>query len=216
MSASKPAAPLVLVVAVDYSVESQKAVAAVKRLTSRAIEAVVHVVHVFQPPRGAQSALDMLGAESAQPTAGMLHADNELDLFCRRLQEELAAPVVAHLRVGSKPAEEIVAVAAELGADLVVVGTHGRSGIGRVLLGSVAESVARSAPCPVIIARDEGAPRAEEVTIEPPCPDCLAVRAQTNGQQWWCERHSQRHPRPRTYRSNIQGFAYGSQLLRPE
>jgi len=43
--------------------------------------------------------------------------------------------------------------AVELGADLVVVGTHARTGIARVLLGSVAERISRSAPCPVLLAR---------------------------------------------------------------
>lgn len=46
--------------------------------------------------------------------------------------------------------------AAELGADLIVLTTHGRSGIGRVLFGSVSEDVLRNAPCPVLVipARD--------------------------------------------------------------
>jgi len=47
----------------------------------------------------------------------------------------------------------IVQVAAELGADLIVIGTHGRTGIGRVLLGSVAEEVLRRAPCPILTVR---------------------------------------------------------------
>ena len=45
---------------------------------------------------------------------------------------------------------EILAAAAEYNADLIVMGTHGRSGIGRLLLGSVTEEVLRKAPCPVL------------------------------------------------------------------
>jgi nucleotide-binding universal stress UspA family protein len=45
---------------------------------------------------------------------------------------------------------EILATAAEAKADLIVMGTHGRTGIGRLVLGSVAEEVLRKAPCPVL------------------------------------------------------------------
>jgi len=48
---------------------------------------------------------------------------------------------------------EIVRVAAELSADLIVMGTHGRSGLDRLLLGSVADRVIRAAPCPVLTVR---------------------------------------------------------------
>jgi nucleotide-binding universal stress UspA family protein len=58
----------------------------------------------------------------------------------------------AEVRIGS-PAAEIVAAAGDLRADLVCVGTHGRGGIARVLMGSVAELVVRQAPCPVLTVR---------------------------------------------------------------
>lgn len=58
----------------------------------------------------------------------------------------------AELAVGS-PAETIVRVAQELGADLIVMGTHGRTGLQHALLGSVAEKVVRLAPCPVMTVR---------------------------------------------------------------
>jgi universal stress protein A len=51
------------------------------------------------------------------------------------------------------PAESIVAAAASEGADMVLVGSHGRGAIGRLLLGSVSEYVVRNAPCPVLVAR---------------------------------------------------------------
>lgn len=56
------------------------------------------------------------------------------------------------VRLGS-PAAEIIAAATDLHADLVCIGTHGRGGIARVLLGSVAEHVVRQAPCPVLTVR---------------------------------------------------------------
>jgi len=55
--------------------------------------------------------------------------------------------------VEGSPAREIVDHAASIGADLVVMGTHGRSGVDRLLLGSVAERVVRSSPVPVLTVR---------------------------------------------------------------
>ena len=51
------------------------------------------------------------------------------------------------------PAPSIAGAARDWAADLVVIGSHGREGVDRVLLGSVAEGVARRAPCPVLIVR---------------------------------------------------------------
>lgn len=51
------------------------------------------------------------------------------------------------------PAAQIVRTAAEWPADLVVLGSHGRHGVSRALLGSVAEAVTRQAPCPVLVVR---------------------------------------------------------------
>lgn len=60
------------------------------------------------------------------------------------------------VRVG-RPAHEVIAVAKEWPADVIVVGSHGRHGIPRVLLGSVAESVMRHADCPVLVIRAKAA-----------------------------------------------------------
>lgn len=51
------------------------------------------------------------------------------------------------------PVVAIIGAAREWGADLVVIGTHGRGGIARLALGSVAEGVVRAAPCPVLVIR---------------------------------------------------------------
>ena len=65
--------------------------------------------------------------------------------------------VIAH----GDAASEIVRVAGERGVDLIVISSHGRTGLGRMLFGSTAESVVRHAPCPVLVVkppqeRDEG------------------------------------------------------------
>jgi nucleotide-binding universal stress UspA family protein len=49
----------------------------------------------------------------------------------------------------------LVEVAAELDADIIVIGTHGRTGLKRILLGSVAEMVVRRAGCPVFVVREK-------------------------------------------------------------
>ena len=63
-----------------------------------------------------------------------------------RLQPEYAS------RIGT-PAEEIVRYADARDVDLIIMGTHGRSGVAHLLLGSVAEQVVRTAPCPVLLVR---------------------------------------------------------------
>jgi nucleotide-binding universal stress UspA family protein len=77
----------------------------------------------------------------------------------RRALEDRAAdsrgqgvPTLARV-VPGVPHEEIVAAARAEGAGLIVIGTHGRSGLGRFLLGSVADRVIRTAPCPVVTQR---------------------------------------------------------------
>jgi nucleotide-binding universal stress UspA family protein len=61
-----------------------------------------------------------------------------------------------HLLLGTA-AEEIVRAAKDLDADLIVIGTHGRTGLGRVLMGSTAEQVMRHAECPVLTLRQGAA-----------------------------------------------------------
>lgn len=74
-------------------------------------------------------------------------AQNDLtDLAITKLNERLS--VSSTVGVG-KPAEEIVRVAQDEAVDLIVMGTHGRTGLRHVLVGSVAEAMMRSAPCPV-------------------------------------------------------------------
>ena len=76
-----------------------------------------------------------------------------LDEWCERAR---AAGIDADTRTafGATPTE-ICAAADELGADLIVIGTHGRGGLSHALLGSVAEKVVRKAPCPVLTVRPQ-------------------------------------------------------------
>ncbi len=61
-------------------------------------------------------------------------------------------PADLEVRIG-RPAEEIVAAASDAKSDLIILSTHGRTGLDRYLIGSVAERVARLAPCPVYLMR---------------------------------------------------------------
>jgi nucleotide-binding universal stress UspA family protein len=82
----------------------------------------------------------------------------------RRLEElrpEEGDVRVEHRLVEGGPAPEILKVAAEVPCDLVVMGTHGRTGLGRLLMGSVAEEVVRKAPCPVLTVKEPFAPADE-------------------------------------------------------
>lgn len=69
--------------------------------------------------------------------------------------EGFSGATVRAVRTGA-PFVEIVRYAREQQIDLIVISTHGRSGLAHVLLGSVAEKVVRKAPCPVLTIRPEG------------------------------------------------------------
>jgi nucleotide-binding universal stress UspA family protein len=76
--------------------------------------------------------------------------EDELRARLEGVRPSDTAIAVEHRLCIGDAAGEIVALAREVKADLIVMGTHGRSGVGRLLLGSVAEAVLRRAPCPVL------------------------------------------------------------------
>ena len=79
-------------------------------------------------------------------------AEDELE---RRVQEARNAGLAARAVVRTGPAwQEIVALATDERADLLVIGTHGRGGVPRAMLGSVADRMVRLAPCPVLTVRE--------------------------------------------------------------
>jgi nucleotide-binding universal stress UspA family protein len=80
-------------------------------------------------------------------------AEKHLDEWRREAERLLGAGRVSAEKVVGEPAAEIVSFARSAGADLVVVGTHGRTGLEHALMGSVAERVVRRAHCPVLTVR---------------------------------------------------------------
>lgn len=79
-------------------------------------------------------------------------AQRHLDEW-RAAAEGLGAPRVETAKEAGEPAAEIVAFARERGVDLLVLGTHGRTGLEHALMGSIAERVVRKAHCPVLTVR---------------------------------------------------------------
>lgn len=78
-------------------------------------------------------------------------AARELPRFARC--EEFGGLDVEDVITRGEAASEIVRVAAERGSDLIVISSHGRTGLGRIIFGSTAESVVRHAPCPVLVVK---------------------------------------------------------------
>lgn len=98
------------------------------------------VLHVIEPPP-VQGGMGVF----------MPPAEIDRDLLQEKLALEFRDPqvLVEHRLAEGDPATEIIRVADEVQADVIVMGTHGRSGAGRLFIGSVAEKVVRAAACPV-------------------------------------------------------------------
>jgi nucleotide-binding universal stress UspA family protein len=141
----------------------------VARSLARDLGARLHVVHVVQETHVVEepvtvfepSSLDMPGAGGGGERQGYHEA---LKDHLRELHPTgPGVRVETYLREGD-PAEEILRLADDVGADLIVIGTHGRRGLARAVLGSVAESVMRRARCPVLTVRSDG--RGGEPSVE--------------------------------------------------
>jgi len=137
-----------ILVPIDFSESSEKAAAAAAALSAKD-GATVHLLHAYViPVEPARLALAI-----SQPY---------LDQFVRESTEHLkalaerqcAGAVLGPLLVESgDPREVILETARKLNADLIVMGTHGRRGLSRAVIGSVAENVVRTAPCSVLVVR---------------------------------------------------------------
>lgn len=138
-----------ILVATDFSAPSETAVN-YARAMARAFGAELRVLHVFEPLW--LTSADMVGGGVA--VANMVQG---LEETARKQLEEVvteedrrelrAVPVMV---TSESPSREIARYASEEQVDLLVIGTHGRSGLTRLLIGSVAEKVVRLAPCPVL------------------------------------------------------------------
>src|SRR5262245_36851633 len=139
-----------ILTATDFSQHSQVALKYAAAF-AQAFQAEVILCHVLEAP-------DFLS--QLPPVAEGYFPPNlsEIQEKHARVQCEqvLAAAGLSHARVLLKhghPSVEIAKAAKEENADLIVVGTHGRSALAHLLLGSVAEKIVRSSPCPVLTVR---------------------------------------------------------------
>jgi nucleotide-binding universal stress UspA family protein len=81
-------------------------------------------------------------------------AQETLDEQVKKIEDAGGTVTEAHLRMG-RAAEVIVNLGEEIGAGLIIIGSRGRGGISRALMGSVSDSVIRHAHCPVLVVRSE-------------------------------------------------------------
>ncbi len=168
----------------------------------------LHVLAVSEPTPAVvmppvMPAADAMLAPRPDRLADLVRSD--LDDFRKRYPDGRIPPVEVHTSLGN-PSDEIIWLASHLDADLVIVATHGRRGLARLLLGSVSEKVSRLAGCPVMVVRDKAHDAAHRVPeIEPMCPDCAQTRATSSGATLWCERHSVRHARAHVLHTDSRG-----------
>lgn len=190
--------PYTIVTGVDYSEQSDLAVRQALEHARAQNQAEVHLVNVAR----AVGAGVFVDADAGVLTMSIDDAAEKLKGYAQGKVAEVQDPggltrVVTHVALGS-PAEQIVQLGSDLEADIILVGTHGRRGVPRLLLGSVAESVVRMAHCPVWVARVKE-PELRVPEIAPRCPRCIETQRESGGEKYWCAQHSERHPRPHTY-----------------
>ena len=115
---------------------------------AKQFRAAIHLVHVYPPDEALARGAGHLLLQSAEAIERL----NEELTGIHRQHVPAFRPESCHIRSG-RPYEEIIRLAREMAADLIVLSTRGHSGLKHLLLGSTAERVVRSAPCPVLVAR---------------------------------------------------------------
>ena len=148
-----------LVVAVDGSATSLNALKHAASLAASDSTAQLTLVHVANPAEYMALAPEFLQHESYEAAA--VSQGNEVLGFAEQNARDLGvANVAGHLLMASKGAremaQELVDYADKQGADLLVLGTHGRTGLMHLLMGSFAETVMRQRHLPLLVIRSEG------------------------------------------------------------
>ena len=146
--------------ALDFSDTSRLAMA---RAAEMARQCGAQLTH--QPP--SQPTVDLLVPARALEELATVDLARDLAVW-RTEAERIATTGVRTALVEGDPAAGILRYARDHGVDLLVLGTHGRTGLRRLVLGSVAERVVRQAPCPVMVVRpkDPGAIEVDRWEVE--------------------------------------------------
>jgi nucleotide-binding universal stress UspA family protein len=142
-----------LLVATDFS-ECSDAALTYARALAGTFGARLHVLHVVEFA-GAADVMGIGGYSTALPNLYRELEDSahqQLDGLISESDRRLLGAKVL-LSTGEMPAHAIVEYAKAESIDLIVVGTHGRRGLAHLVMGSVAERVVRTAPCPVLTVR---------------------------------------------------------------
>jgi len=159
-----------ILVPVDFSSCSQVACDLAATFASR-FGAAIELLHVWDIPAFSGAVLSELvvnmgaAAEEDPSLPGVIQsrATRAMQHLVENLERRGVHSVRGRVEMMGEPADAIVRYAEEGGFSLIVMGTHGRTGFSRLLMGSVAEKVVRAAPCPVLTVRvpEEGAPETE-------------------------------------------------------
>jgi len=149
-----------IVVPVDGSETAQKALTTALQM-ARESNGCVHLVHVVEGLT--PMAADPYGAYSGEVIEVMRQSGRKIldDALALARAEGVQADTQLFDNFGARLAEVVADSATRFNADLMVVGTHGRRGLGRVLMGSGAEQIIRLSPVPVLVLRSSKAKEAE-------------------------------------------------------
>jgi nucleotide-binding universal stress UspA family protein len=147
--------PTKILVATDGSKDAELAAATAADL-ARSTASELHVVSVFPGSAYVHPYYEVRFPEAAERLRREAQEERQemLDEQVERIRKAGEEVAQTHIRTG-EAAEEIVALAEEMGAGLVVMGSHGLGGIRRALIGSVSAAVVPHAHCPVMVVRPE-------------------------------------------------------------
>jgi nucleotide-binding universal stress UspA family protein len=142
-----------ILVATDFSDSSKEALDHAIFL-AKPLKADIYLLHAFEPHYYHQDVMRRMGPEVHEWMDRIKEGERKR---LADLEKEVGKSKVKIRTIfkEGKAFREILKVADEISADLIVLGTHGRTGLDHLMLGSVAERVARMAPCPVFIVREK-------------------------------------------------------------
>ena len=193
-NSSTNAGPYVILAALAFDETGEIALHEAALLADQRSDSELHLVHVVREEAAASSAMELVTLEKR-----LAQAPTQIQTYVEKVWASVPRKVIAHVRAG-QPSRSILQTAVDINADIVVVGTHRRAGLKKLMLGSVAQQVLEHAHCPVLIALSKNyIGKSPSDTIEPPCPDCVEVRRTSNGESYWCERHSRAYLKPHVY-----------------